>query len=142
VKNPVRDVDAYIAAAPSEARAMLDELRATIRAAAPAADEMISYQIPAYRLHGRPLVYFGAAKHHCALYGIPGSVRSAHADEIAKYDTAKGTIRFPLGKPVPVALVKKLVRGHVKEIAAAAAASHPRAGGLHSKTKATTRRKK
>ena len=99
---------------PEEARAALEKLRAQIRAAAPEAVEAISYQMPAFKLRGRLLVYFAAFKDHCSLF--PGSsVMEAHRDELKGYYTSKGTIRFSPGKPLPAALVKKLVKARIAE---------------------------
>ena len=109
-----KDVDAYLASVPEEARTALEKLRAQIKAAAPGALETISYQMPAFKLRGRLLVYFAAFKDHCSLF--PGSsVMEAHRDELKEYYTSKGTIRFSPGKPLPAALVKKLIRARVAE---------------------------
>jgi len=112
-----KDVDTYLGALPEEQRAALEKLRATIRAAAPDAAESISYGMPTFKYKGRPLIYFGAAKKHCALYGMH---MEAHREELQRYDTSKGTIRFPSGKPLPAALVKKLVKARMAEIEAGA----------------------
>jgi len=111
---PARTVDDYLAALPEEARATLEKLRKTIKAAAPRADEVISYQIPTYKYHG-PLVAFAAFKNHCSFYVMSSSFLDAHKDELKAYDTAKGTIRFPIGKPLPAALVKKLVKARMED---------------------------
>ena len=95
-------------------RAALEKLRKTIRAAAPKTEECISYQLPAFRLDGRLLVAFGAAASHCAFY--PGSFPiEACRKELKGYDTSKGTIRFPANKPLPVALVRKLVKARIAQ---------------------------
>lgn len=109
-----KNVDEYLAGIPLEARAALERLRKIIRVAAPQAIEVISYGMPAYKYHGT-LVYFAAFKHHCSFF--PGSSRLLHAHrrELARYETSKGTIRFPADKPLPVALVKKLVKERVAE---------------------------
>jgi len=113
VKAP-RDIDAYLAPLGAGKRAALEKLRRAIRAAAPGAEECISYGIPAFRLDGRMLVAFGAAKKHCAFY--PGAAPiAAHKRELEKYDTSKGTIRFPEEHPLPVTLVRKLVRTRIAE---------------------------
>jgi uncharacterized protein YdhG (YjbR/CyaY superfamily) len=110
---PAKDVDEYIAAAPKEARATLEKLRRTIKAAAPKAAEVISYQMPMYKHHGM-VVGFAAFKNHCSLF--PGSsVMEAHKKELKDYETSKGTIRFPADRPLPAALVKKLVKARVSE---------------------------
>ncbi|MPZ13066.1 MAG: hypothetical protein GEU73_01340 [Chloroflexi bacterium] len=111
------DIDAYLSTVPDDARATLEELRRMIIAVVPDAVESISYSIPTVKYRGRPLVYFGAAKNHCALYG-PAVV--AHQDELAAYDTSKGTIRFPPGEPPPEALVTRLVNARIAAIEAAA----------------------
>ena len=116
-----KDVDAYLAAAPAEAQPMLAQLRKLIRAAAPKAQETISYQIPAYKYEGRPLVYFGAAKKHCGLYGIGSSVIVAFQEELEGYAGSKGTIQFPLNKPLPARLVTRLVKAQAAENEALAA---------------------
>jgi uncharacterized protein YdhG (YjbR/CyaY superfamily) len=111
-KSKATSVDAYIASAPGEAQAMLQQLRKVIRAAAPRATEGISYGVPGYKHAGRPLIYFGAAKAHCSLYGVVGE---AFKEELKSYDTSKGTIRFPLGRPLPSALVKRIVKARIAE---------------------------
>lgn len=111
--GPARNVDEYLAGVPKEARATLEKLRRTIRAAAPMAAEVISYQIPMYKHHGM-VVGFAAFKDHCSLF--PGSaVMDRYKKELERYDTSKGTIRFPANKPLPSALVKKLVKARIKE---------------------------
>ena len=109
-----KTIDEYLAALSDDKRAALEKLRATIRAAAPKAEECISYGVPAFRLDGRMLVAFGAAAKHCAFY--PGSFPlEAHKDELKDYDTSKGTIRFQADKPLPLALVRKLVKARIAE---------------------------
>lgn len=112
---PARDIDEYISLAPEEARATLETLRETIRAAAPRATEAISYQIPTYKYDGRPLVSFAAWKGHCSLYPMSYAVIDAHRSELKDYPIAKGTIRFTPGRPLPVSLVKKLVKARIAE---------------------------
>ena len=112
-----RTIDEYLAPLSNEKRAALEKLRRAIKSAAPKAEECISYQIPAFRLGGRMLVAFGAAANHCAFY--PGSFPvEAHKDELKDYDTSKGTIRFQAAKPLPAALVRKLVKARIAENAA------------------------
>jgi len=110
-----RDIDEYIALAPEEARATLEKLRRTIRAAAPTATEAISYQMPTFKYHGKPLIAFAAWKAHCSLYPMSYAVIDAHRSDLTGYPTAKGTIRFTPGRPLPVALVKKLVKARIAE---------------------------
>ena len=104
---PPRDVDDYLATVPEDARATLERLRQAIRGAAPEATETISYQIPTFKHQGRPLVGFGATKAHRAFYVMSPEVVVAHAAELEKYDTGKGSTRFPAGKPLPAALVRR-----------------------------------
>ena len=108
-----KTIDEYLAALSEDKRAALEKLRKTIRAAAPKAEECTSYQIPAFRLNRKFLVAYGAATNHCAFY--PGSTVNALKDELKGYNTSKGTIRFPADKPLPTALVRKLVRLRIEE---------------------------
>lgn len=108
-------IDEYLAALSDDKRAALEKIRKAIKAAAPGAEECISYQLPAFRLDGKVLVGFGATSKHCALYLMSGSTVEAHKDELAGYDTSKGTIRFPADKPLPATLVRKLVRARIVE---------------------------
>ena len=113
-KTGARTIDEYLAALSNDKRAALEKLRKTIRAAAPKAEECISYQIPAYRQDGM-LVGFGATGNHCAFYLMSSSIVEAHKEELKDYDTSKGTIRFQADKPLPVGLVRKLVKARIAE---------------------------
>jgi uncharacterized protein YdhG (YjbR/CyaY superfamily) len=106
--------DDYLAAVSDDKRAALETLRKTIKAAAPKAEECISYQLPAFRLNGKLLVAYGAAANHCAFY--PGTVLHALKSELKDYDTSKGTIRFPANRPLPPALVRKLVKLRIAKV--------------------------
>jgi uncharacterized protein YdhG (YjbR/CyaY superfamily)/uncharacterized glyoxalase superfamily protein PhnB len=105
--------DDYLVAVSDDKRAALEKLRKSIKAAAPEAEECISYQLPAFRLNGKLLVAYGAAANHCAFY--PGSTLQAIKNELKDYDTSKGTIRFPPKSPLPPALVRKLVKLRIAE---------------------------
>ncbi len=107
-------VDAYLATVPEEARDTLIKLRKMIQAAAPNATEGISYQIPTFKQKG-PLVAFAAFPTHCSFYVMSPAVMNMYKDELKSYDTAKGTIRFQANKPLPAALVKKLVKARIEE---------------------------
>jgi uncharacterized protein YdhG (YjbR/CyaY superfamily) len=108
-----KTVDEYLAALPDDARTTLEKVRKTIRAAAPIATEVISYQMPMYKHHGM-VVGFAAFKDHCSLF--PGSTAvETFKNELKGYQTSKGTIRFPTNKPMPAALLKKIVKSCVVE---------------------------
>ena len=114
VKSAPTSVDNYLAEVPLEARATLEQLRKTIKAVVPSAVEVISYQIPTFKLDGRMLVSYAAFKDHCSFF--PGAAPiKAHEDELKSYQTSKGTIRFPTSKPLPATLVRKLVKTRIKE---------------------------
>ena len=123
VKRPAT-VDGYIAAAPEARRRDLEQLRKTIKAAAPAAIEKVSYSMVGFKYKGKPLVYFGSWKEHVALYGLGARVMKDHAAELKPYEVDKGTIRF--GAAVPLRLVTKLVRARSAEIEDAASARRVR----------------
>lgn len=108
-------IDEYLAAVNDDQRAALEKIRRAIQAAAPKAEECISYGLAAFRLNGSPLVAFGASAKHCAFYPLSGSTVEAHQDDLRDYDTSKGTIRFSPDKPLPAALVKKLVKARIAE---------------------------
>ena len=114
MKAKAQTIDEYLAPLPVDKRAALEDLRRAIQAAAPQAVECISYGMPAFRLGGRMLVALGAAARHCAFY--PGSRPiEAHREELTAYDISKGTIRFAPNRPLPVALVRKLVKTRIAE---------------------------
>jgi uncharacterized protein YdhG (YjbR/CyaY superfamily) len=114
-KGAAGDVDSYLAAVPEPAHSTLQEIRAMIRAAAPAeAVETISYQMPAFRYKGA-LVAYAAFKNHCSLFPMSAALIEEFKAELEGYETSKGTIRFPSDKPLPAALVKKLVKARVAQ---------------------------
>jgi uncharacterized protein YdhG (YjbR/CyaY superfamily) len=107
----------YMASQPAKQRTALRTVRAAIRATAPKAVEHFSYGIPGFRLEGRPLVWYGAFRQHVSLYPVTAPIRRALADDIEGYETSTGTLRLPLDKPMPVALIRKIVRVRVREAA-------------------------
>lgn len=111
--NKNKDVDNYIKAYPVKVRQRLSALRKAIRSAAPAAEERISYMMPGYYLNG-PLVYFGGFADHVGFFPTSLGVKS-FKKELASYKTSKGTVRFPHDKPIPLALVKKIVKLRLKQ---------------------------
>jgi uncharacterized protein YdhG (YjbR/CyaY superfamily) len=111
-------VEDYLAALPEEQRVVLEKLRKTIRAAAPEATETISYQMPTFKDNGRVLVYYAAFKDHCSLFPASNAVMEALGKELKPYFSGKGTLRFTADKPLPAALVKKIVRARIEENAA------------------------
>jgi uncharacterized protein YdhG (YjbR/CyaY superfamily) len=108
-------VEGYLAALPEESRAALEKLRKTVRAAAPEATESISYKMPAFKDHGRFLVSYAAFKDHCSLFPASAAVIEALGEELKPYFTGKGTIRFHADKPLPAALVKRIVKVRLEE---------------------------
>lgn len=110
-----RTVDEYLAGVPEPARGTLKKVRAAIRSVVPPeATEVISYRIPTFRYKG-PLVGFAAFAHHCSFFPMNASLIAAFRDELKDFPTSKGTIRFPVDKPLPVNLVKKLVKARMAE---------------------------
>lgn len=108
-------IDEYLAAVEDDRhRVLLEKLRATIRSAAPKAEECISYQLAAFKQDGG-LVCFGAWKKHCALYPMSGTMLAQFKDELAGFEYSKGAIRFSPEKPLPVSLVKKIVKARLAE---------------------------
>jgi len=110
--------DEYLAALPDDKRASLKRLRRTIQAAAPGAEECMSYQLPAFRLGGRVLVLYGATAKHCSFYPGSGTAVAAHKGDLKGYTTTKGTIHFDADKPLPAALLRKIIKYRVAENAA------------------------
>ncbi len=111
--RPVETIDDYIARFPPEVQALLQTFRQTVRAAAPEAVEAITYQVPTFKLYGKNLVSFGAAKNHIGFYPTPAGV-APFEKELAGYNTAKGSIQFPMDKKQPVALIRKIVKYRVQ----------------------------
>ena len=111
-------VDDYLAVLPEDQRAVLEKLRTTIRTTAPDATETISYQMPTFKDQGRFLVSYAAFKDHCSLFPASKAVMEAHGDELKPYFSGKGTLRFTADKPIPAALVRKIVKARIGENAA------------------------
>ena len=108
-----RNIDEYIAGFPRDVQQILQKIRTTIRRAAPQAEEVISYQMPTFRLEGN-LVHFAAFKNHIGLYPTPSGTEKFR-EELSPYQTGKGSIRFPLDKPIPYGLIGRIVKFRVKE---------------------------
>jgi uncharacterized protein YdhG (YjbR/CyaY superfamily) len=112
-KKGYRSIDEYIAQFPEEVQITLKKLRAVIKAAAPDAEERISYQMPTFRLKGN-LVHFAAYKNHIGFYPTPGGIKPFE-HELSVYEVSKGTVRFPIDKPLPMELISKIVKFRVEE---------------------------
>jgi uncharacterized protein YdhG (YjbR/CyaY superfamily) len=113
MQKPI-NVDAYIASFPKATQQLLQQVRAAIKEAAPKAEELISYAMPGYKLNGKPLVYFAGYEHHIGFYPTPAGIDS-FKKELSIYKGAKGSVQFPIDKPMPVALIKKMVKYKVAE---------------------------
>ncbi len=111
----MQEVDDYIDTFPLEIRKLLHKLRQTILAEAPEAQEVISYKMPTYKLNGKNLVHFAAWDSHIGLYPTPSAMKEFEQD-LEGYQKSKGSIHFPLGKPLPIELIKKIVQFRVKEV--------------------------
>lgn len=121
-KTAFSNVDEYLATLPNDLQKVLRRVRRAIRNAVPDAEEIISYQIPAYRIHGSTMLYFAGWKEHFSLYPATGLLTEVLKEELAPYRVSKGTIRFPLSDPVPVALIEKIAEFRASEAAARAKA--------------------
>jgi uncharacterized protein YdhG (YjbR/CyaY superfamily) len=107
------NVNEYIAGFPKDVQGILEKLRATIKKAAPGAEELINYGVPAFRLNGN-LVFFAAHKNHIGFYPAPSGIE-AFKKELSAYEGAKGSVQFPIEKPLPLGLITKIVKFRVKE---------------------------
>jgi uncharacterized protein YdhG (YjbR/CyaY superfamily) len=110
-----KTIDDYLATVDADKQAVLQKLRKTIKSIVPKAEECFSYGLPAFRLNGKPIAAFAAAAKHCAYYPMSGSVIAALKEELKDYETSKGAIRFQAAKPLPVALVRKLIKTRLAE---------------------------
>jgi uncharacterized protein YdhG (YjbR/CyaY superfamily) len=108
-------IDEYLTGLNAQRRVALEKLRRTIRAVTPKLEECISYGIPAFRLNGRSLVFFGAWANHCSLYPGSSATLKKFRTDLKNFQISKGTIRFSPDKPLPIALVKKLVKARIAE---------------------------
>jgi len=113
-KTQFKSIDEYIATFPDNMQKILEELRSTIKAAAPDAGETISYNIPTFTLNGKYLIYFAGWKNHISLYPIPIGT-DAFNKQVSKYVEGKGTLKFPMDKPLPMKLIAKIVKLKVAE---------------------------
>ena len=125
-KTGFKSVDDYIASQPKAVQGVLERVRSAIRKALPAAEEVISYQIPAYKMTGGAVLHFGGWSKHYSLYPAGDRVVAAFQDDLAPYQVSKGTIRFPLSQPVPAKLIERIARFRAKELAARAKAAAPK----------------
>ena len=107
-------IDEYIATFPEDVQKIMKQLRKSVKAAAPGAEEAISYNMPTFKLNGRYLVYFAGWKTHIAFYGAPRG-NAAFKEDLSAYETGAGTLKFPLTEPLPLALIRKIVKFRVAE---------------------------
>ena len=117
MRTDFKAVDEYIASQPKAVQSMLGRVRSIIRKALPGAEEVISYQIPAYKLRGRAVVFLAAWTEHYSIYPATAHIVEVFKDDLARCEVSKGTIRFPLSEPVPVKLIERIAKFRAKEIA-------------------------
>jgi uncharacterized protein YdhG (YjbR/CyaY superfamily) len=113
--NKPKTIDEYIAGFPKETQVILEEVRNTIREAAPEAGETISYDMPTFTLGGSYLIYFAGWKKHIALYPVSGKLLEELGEELSKYKGSKGSVHFPLDKPIPLDLITRIVKIRLQE---------------------------
>lgn len=116
-------IDEYIANFPEDVQRILQEIRAVIRGAAPGATETISYDMPTFNLNGSYLIYFAGWKKHVALYPVTGNISRVLSAELSGYKGTKGSVHFPLNKPMPLDLIREIIRLRIAENEAAAGKS-------------------
>lgn len=114
MNNIFKDVDEYISGFPKDIQKLLKQIRATVKEKAPEAVESISYGMPAYKLNGKPLVYFAAFNNHIGFYATPAGHKEFAAD-LSEYKQGKGSVQFPLNKPMPLELIGRIVEFKVKD---------------------------
>jgi uncharacterized protein YdhG (YjbR/CyaY superfamily) len=131
-KGVPNTVEEYIAEQPEALRPKLEQVRAAIRRAVPEALEGIGYRMPAYKLNGKPMLYFAVFKQHYSLFAASGTFFASLEEELKSYEQRKGTVHFPLDKPVPVKLISRIAKLRAAGIAAAAKKVTPfREKGTH-----------
>lgn len=114
ISNAPTTIDEYIAGFPVDIQLILDQVRSTIKRAAPEAEESIGYGMPAYKTHGKPLVYFAGFKNHIGFYATPTG-HAEFAKELSKYKQGKGSVQFPIDQPMPLELIAQIVEFRVIE---------------------------
>jgi uncharacterized protein YdhG (YjbR/CyaY superfamily) len=124
-KGVPESIDEYIAAQPETVRPKLEQVRTAIRRAVPEAVEVIGYRIPGYKLRGKPMLYFASFKEHYSLFAASGAFFAALEDELRGYDLRKGTVHFPLAKPVPMKLISRIAKLRAAGIAATEKKTEP-----------------
>jgi uncharacterized protein YdhG (YjbR/CyaY superfamily) len=112
-----KQVDAYLATVPEPQRSTLKALRKTILAALPGAEECIAYGFPCYKVDGKGIAGFASFKNHCSYLPMSGAVLETMADALTRYEYSQGALRFPIDKPLPAALVKKLIKSRLRDVA-------------------------
>lgn len=120
-----KSVDEYIAAQPAAVRPKIEKVRAAIKSAVPEAEEGIGYSMPGYKLHGKPMLYFACFKEHYSLFAASGAFFATLEDELSGYELRKGTVQFPLTKPVPVQLISRIAKLRAAGISAKATKPPP-----------------
>jgi uncharacterized protein YdhG (YjbR/CyaY superfamily) len=138
-RTDFKSVDEYISTHPPDVQVILQRVRSAIRKALPAAQEVISYQIPAYELQGGPVLYFAGWRRHYSLYPAGAPLVAAFKRELAPFEVSKGTIRFPLSQPVPVRLIGRIARFRAKQAAARARAKLPASRRAPARSRAGSR---
>lgn len=116
MENSQNKVDQYLESLPTDSRKALENLRQLIQETVPNADEGFSYGVPAFKFNGRPLVCYAAFKNHCGFYPLSPEVLNSFAQDLADFETAKGTIRFTADKPLSATLVKRIVKARLEEL--------------------------
>ena len=116
LENKGKEVDQYLKSLPRDNQKALEHLRKTIRDTVPYADEGFSYGVPAFKIKNKPLVCYASFKNHCGFYPMSPEVLNSFAPDLTGFETAKGTIRFKADKPLPAALVKRIVKARLKEL--------------------------